>query len=212
MAPDGTMGGGEVLLCDGAGSRSIARLEPVPLPGGDRCAQEGWRMAAAYGLDAPPPGVDSRVFHLVRMLAASGRVPRTSAAGGLLDAVASLLGLCQVSSYEGEAAGLLDAAADPEVTAAIDLELHQNRHLFAELTARHRRGDGAPVLAALLHNSLAAAIVRTCARAGARKVLLAGSCFRDRQLLERCASGLLGAGMEPLANARPHPIPVVAGL
>ena len=52
---DGTIWGGELLLCDETGYERLGHLAPVVQPGGDRCAREGWRMAIAYlqaaGLD-----------------------------------------------------------------------------------------------------------------------------------------------------------------
>ena len=45
---DGTIWGGELLLCDETGYERAGHLAPVVQPGGDRCAREGWRMAIAY--------------------------------------------------------------------------------------------------------------------------------------------------------------------
>ncbi|MGH7723707.1 MAG: carbamoyltransferase HypF, partial [Candidatus Dormibacteria bacterium] len=45
---DGTIWGGELLLCDEVGYERAGHLAPVLQPGGDRCAREGWRMAVAY--------------------------------------------------------------------------------------------------------------------------------------------------------------------
>jgi hydrogenase maturation protein HypF len=201
LGPDDTIWGGEVLLLEGASYRRLAHLEPVPLPGGDRCAREGWRMAAAYGLDQPPSKVDGGRFEAVRRLAVGGQVPWTSSMGRFFDAVASLLGICQVSSYEGEAAALLEAASDPGVDEVIPVELEENRRLFAEL-ARRRRREPVERLAAIFHNSVARAVVSACQRAGVRRVALSGGCFQNRRLLESCWAGLRAAGLEPYANQR----------
>jgi hydrogenase maturation protein HypF len=202
LGTDGTAWGGEVLLCAGDGYERVAHLAPVPLPGGDLCAREGWRMAAAYGLAEPPPGVDPRRFELVRRLASSGAVPRTTSMGRLFDAVASLLDVCQVSSYEGEAAARLEAASDPGVSEALVLELGDNRRLFGELAGRRRRGELSSQLAAVFHNSVAGAIVRACLRTGVNKVALSGGCFQNRRLLASCIAALREAGLEPYANER----------
>lgn len=204
LGTDGDVWGGEVLVCDGRRWERAAHLELVPLPGGDLCAREGWRMAAAYGLSEPPPGVDPRRFRLVRQLASSGRVPLTSSMGRLFDAVASSLGVCQVSTYEGEAAARLEAVADPAVEEAIAIELNGNRQLFAALAAR--RAEPVPRLAAIFHNSISMAVVRTaqdvCRRKGILQVALSGGCFQNRRLLESCLTGLRNAGLEPFANER----------
>ncbi|MDQ6773445.1 MAG: carbamoyltransferase HypF [Candidatus Dormibacteraeota bacterium] len=202
LGPDGTVWGGEVLACDGGGYERVAHLAPVPLPGGDRCAREGWRMAAAYGLLEPPAGVDPDKYELVTRLARSGRAPLTTSAGRLFDAVASLLGVCQVSTYEGEAAARLEAVAEPAAQPPMEFELEESRGLFTQLDERRRAGETAPRLAAVFHDSLAAAVVRACVRTGLRQVALSGGCFQNRRLLEACFAGLRAAGLEPYANER----------
>jgi len=202
LGPDGTVWGGEVLVCDRRGYERVAHLAPVPLPGGDRCAREGWRMAAAHGLEEPPEGVDPGRYAAVLRLARSGRAPVTTSAGRLFDAVASALGVCHVSTYEGEAAARLEAVALPGPAPPIDLELEDSGRLFAELVARRRSGEPVALLAAVFHASLAAAVVRACRRTGLGVVALSGGCFQNRLLLETCFAGLRGAGLEPYANER----------
>jgi hydrogenase maturation protein HypF len=79
--PDGTVWGGEFLVCDEAEFTRAGHLAVVRQPGGDRCAREGWRMASAYlraaGMDVDPqpawlrdgPGApDQRRWRLVSRL------------------------------------------------------------------------------------------------------------------------------------------------
>jgi hydrogenase maturation protein HypF len=155
-------------------------------------------MAAAYGLEEPPAGVDGKRFHIVRRLARAPGTPLTSSMGRFFDAVASLLGVCQVSTYEGEAAARLEAAADAEVDERLELGFADNRRLFQALAAR----SSEPVerLAAIFHNSLAHAVVEACRRTGLRQVALSGGCFQNRRLLESCVDGLRRAGLQPYAN------------
>ena len=200
LGSDGTVWGGEILVCKDSRFVRVDHLEPVPLPGGDLCARQGWRMAAAYGLAQPPPNVDVKRYELVRRLAASGRTPLTSSMGRFFDAIASLLDVAQVSTYEGEAAALLEAAADPSVDDSIELQFNENRRLFAEIERRHLAGEPAPRLAAVFHNSIAAAITRACVPTGLREVALSGGCFQNRRLLESCFDRLHAAGLTPYAN------------
>ncbi len=201
LGTDGTVWGGEVLVGDGSGFERALHLAEVPLPGGDLCAREGWRMAVAYGLAEPTAGIDAVRWQLVRRLAASQRAPRTTSAGRLFDAVASLLEICQVSTYEGEAAARLEAAADPAVDGWIDVRLEENVRLFKEV-ARRRASEPASRLAAVFHNSLARAIVDACRRVGLETVVLSGGCFQNRRLLESCFEMLLAAGLRPYSNER----------
>lgn len=200
LGPDGTVWGGEVLIADAGGFERVAHLASVPLPGGDRCAREGWRMAAAFGVVDPPDGIDDHTYHLVWRLARSGRPVRTTSCGRLFDAVASILGVCQLSTYEGEAAARLEAACDDAPGEVMEFELEDSVGLVRELAWRHAAGVETGRLAAAFHASLAAAIVRACRRTGLDQVALSGGCFQNRRLLEACWSGLRAAGLRPYAN------------
>ncbi|MDQ2960817.1 MAG: carbamoyltransferase HypF, partial [Candidatus Dormibacteraeota bacterium] len=124
---DGSIWGGEILVCDETDYRRAGHLAPVVQPGGDRCAREGWRMAIAYlhalGLDhghvpdwwgAGAEVPDARRWRLVGRVAAAGDMaaaPVTTSAGRLFDAVASLLGVAHRSSFEASAAMRLETLA-----------------------------------------------------------------------------------------------------
>ena len=133
IGPDGTLWGGEFLLVDP--KRGIARraasLFPFGLPGGAAAFTDVRRAAAGLCLalgkvDAQPNGTDDRVaaealaaLHLTPQelrtwtsLVGSGEAPQTSSIGRLFDAVATLLGLVKRTHFEGEAAMLLQAAAE----------------------------------------------------------------------------------------------------
>ncbi len=130
---DGTVWGGEFLLCAGASFERAGHLRPVLLAGGDSASREGWKAAVSYlrdafGADAasavaalarrdgPAPSGPTRfdadpAAALLRALDAGVAVHVSSSAGRLFDAASALLGLCLVSRYEAEAAILLEAAA-----------------------------------------------------------------------------------------------------
>ena len=99
---DGTLWGGELLRCDLTSFERLAQLEPVPLPGGEAAVREPWRIAASYLERAGRP-VPLPRWNLVAQSAALN-APRSSGAGRLFDAVSALLGVCERSTYEGQAA------------------------------------------------------------------------------------------------------------
>lgn len=120
LGDDGKSWGGEFLLCDRSRYRRLGHLEYVPLPGGDKASTEPWRMALSYlthyGLPLPADWVErmgkSRVVMLQRLIEKNIQCPLTSSAGRLFDAVASLLGICDVSTRQAEAAVWLEQAAE----------------------------------------------------------------------------------------------------
>ncbi|MFI5180960.1 MAG: carbamoyltransferase HypF [Thermoanaerobaculia bacterium] len=132
---DGTVWGGEFLLGDATGFTRVAHLKPFRLPGGEAAIREPRRSAAGILWETTrergeDPGIflegkkeedsttagaftatEKRV--LSSMLQKEINSPVTSSAGRLFDAVASLLGVAQKSSFEGQAAMQLEWLADP---------------------------------------------------------------------------------------------------
>ncbi|KEF41981.1 MAG: (NiFe) hydrogenase maturation protein HypF [Cyanobium sp. CACIAM 14] len=116
--------GGELLRVGASGAERLVALSPFPLPGGERAMEEPRRAAlgllAAAGRDALahpgahhtraafPPG-DRNL--LLQALEGGCNSPWSSSMGRLFDAVASLLGLVQRMSYEGEGGLRLQGAA-----------------------------------------------------------------------------------------------------
>ncbi|MHB8791484.1 MAG: carbamoyltransferase HypF [Desulfobulbaceae bacterium] len=144
--PDGTVWGGEVLHCTLRDFKRLGRLSPLALPGGDMAARQPWRMALAalHAADladreaALPLGgsAEERKF-ILAMLQKNINCPPTSSCGRLFDAVSALLGICQVNTFEGQAAMELEASAVRalKTNSLLDTALFRNvrgQKLFAE--------------------------------------------------------------------------------
>ncbi len=130
---DSTIWGGEFLHGDYRGCRRLACLKPVAMPGGAQAVREPWRNAyaqitaaigwprfmATYGKTELARDLSARpVAVLDQMIARGVNAPWSSSCGRLFDAVAAAAGLCRDKvQYEGQAAMMLEAAAD---TAAMD--------------------------------------------------------------------------------------------
>ncbi|MEJ7137560.1 carbamoyltransferase HypF [Amphibiibacter pelophylacis] len=129
LGPDGTAWGGEALCIEGGQMRRVGTLPALALPGADAAAVAPWRLrlsvAHALGLDvqdaslrgAIPP---AQVSGVAQMLARGLNCPATTAAGRWFDAMAALLGLCEVQQHEAQAALALQSAAQAAVVAGGD--------------------------------------------------------------------------------------------
>jgi hydrogenase maturation protein HypF len=146
LGDDGTIWGGEFFLCDRKHHTRLAHIENVPMPGGDQTALEPWRMAVSWSRHCRLPLPENfaarvgprKIAALDALLAADINCPRTSSAGRLFDALASLLGLCDVATRQAEAPVLLEQHAISNFTDSYP------RAVAADfLTARADRADRA---------------------------------------------------------------------
>ncbi|RRQ22871.1 carbamoyltransferase HypF [Thiohalobacter thiocyanaticus] len=206
---DGGLWGGEALYGRPGHWRHLARLRPFRLPGGDRAGREPWRAAAALcwenGLDYTPPVTEPSLLRAAWQRGLNS--PATSAAGRLFDAAASLIGLLQTASYEGQGPMLLEQAAAGCAGEALVLPLLTEAppwQLDWTPLLAHLRDGRLPVAqrAADFHASLAGAIRDTARRTAAdhafTRVGLTGGVFQNRLLTELAQSRLQAAGFEVL--------------
>jgi hydrogenase maturation protein HypF len=205
--PDGTVWGGEFLVCRDGDYERVAHLRTFMLPGGEAAVKQPWRSAlgvryelldeAAFSEEDPPA--------LRQILRRGINSPVTSSAGRLFDAVASMLGLCEDISFEGQAAMALEWAIAPGVEDAYPI--HGGDIVDWGPTIDALLEDDAPVgvRAACFHNALTEAIVQVARRMALPKVVLTGGCFQNRYLSERTVSRLRAEGFQPYWHQRVPP-------
>ena len=154
--PDGTVWGGEILRVSPATFTRLGHLSYVALPGGDAAIEHPIRTAWAYLLSAygAAEAHRHRVGHLATaaspdlhlwadMIARGINAPRACGLGRLFDAVSVLVTACADSTYEGQAAVELEAAAGimPDDAAPYDFAIRDAPAApqGAGGTAAHRR-------------------------------------------------------------------------
>ena len=211
IGPDGGAWGGELLHVERGAMRRIGHLRELPLPGGDRAAQEPWRMAAAV---LHVLGRDDEILSrfdrpaastIRQMLQRKVNCPLTSSAGRWFDAAAGLLGVRAVSAFEGQAPMLLEGLADGYgAVAPLDAgwKITGGTLDLLPLAARLATLDDAAYGAALFHSTLAAALAEwtLCAARieGIATVALGGGCFMNRILTATLRERLERAGLRVL--------------
>jgi hydrogenase maturation protein HypF len=222
---DGQIWGGEFLICDFNGFRRAAHLRYAPLVGGDRAARECWRAAASHLFDAfgdDYPYAVEAIRHAAsaswwktfdQMLTRPG--VRTSSAGRLFDAVAALTGICLESTYEGEAAMLLEAAASESRSEAIyPFSIDRGappwtvdprpiiRSIAQDRTFGHTSSHIARVFHRTLGHIMKALSVSLRDETGINAVCLSGGTFQNAVLLSEALPLLRAEGFEVFQHSR----------
>jgi hydrogenase maturation protein HypF len=227
---DGTVWGGEFLLTDDTGYQRVAAFRSFRLPGGETAVREPRRSALGllHALHGEQPAeMDDlpslRAFTLqerrtlVRMMKAGTQAPLTSSAGRLFDAIASLCGLRQRSSFEGQAAMELEWAVPADARGAhpYPVELHPAAPgkpavvdwgpMIESVEADVRSGEPPAAIAARFHLAMVAVVLAVARLIGEPRIVLTGGCFQNRILTERAVLDLTEAGFRPYWHQRVPP-------
>ena len=222
LGSDGTIWGGEFLSGGYGGVQRSGHLRPLPLPGGDAAVREPWRMALAclyqalgeqaFYLDHP---VALRLAEQEKslfsaMLAKGINSPLTSSCGRLFDAVAALLNIRHIVSYDGQAAIELESLAETsEDVALYPFEIVRAdgspfqldfTPLFTAILSDMAAGAPTATIARRFHTTMATASVETCCRisgeTGLDRIVLSGGVFQNRLLSEMVYTGLTERGLQ----------------
>lgn len=224
--PDGTVWGGEFLKINDRSFSRIAHLRTFHLPGNEKAIREPRRSALGalyeiYGEDALDMKhvLNSDRFrydekkNLIKMIEHGINSPATSSMGRLFDAAASIVGLCHIASFEGQAAMRLEyAIGDLNTDETYEYEINQTKDRFIidwESMIRAIVDDmnesvDAGKIAAKFHNTLVEMIVDVAEIVNEKRIVLSGGCFQNRYLIERTAGRLQARGFEPY---RHHCVP-----
>lgn len=211
---DGTIWGGEFLVCEDGNFERVARIRPFTLPGGEAAIREPWRIAVsvcshlgAAHSDAHHADWNVNAKQVAQVLDVAGRAkisPITSSAGRLIDAAAALILGITRSEFEGQAAMRLEAAADRDARGwyhfpVTDDELSELdwRPLFIAMLDDQRRGADPGTLSMKFHRSLAHGIIGLCRRWNRLPVVLSGGVFQNKLLTELVAE-MMSRTAQPL--------------
>ncbi|HTY00324.1 MAG TPA: carbamoyltransferase HypF [Bacteroidota bacterium] len=231
---DGTIWGGEFLVVGKAGFRRVASIRSFDLPGGDAAAREPRRSALGMVREIPAGDQagcadlacfkdwDTEELQLVqRAIQRRINVTRTTSAGRLFDGVASLLGLRQKVSFEGQAAMELEwlahsAASSISLPMPVVGKTEGERNTSSLLVVdwvpcvQHilgalRRGSPPAAIAHGFHRSLAGAIVDVAKATGLERIVLSGGCFQNVLLTSMTVGLLKENGFSPYWHQRVPP-------
>lgn len=216
---DGTIWGSELLALNSVEEFTrVGHLRPFALPGGEGALHQPARIAldlltragVMWDSDLPPvASVGAAGLHVL-----SQQIPRgfgcipTTSMGRLCDAVASLLGICQQVSYEGQAAVELEHVARTGNPVALDFDVVAGVldpvPVIQGVVDGLRSGVAVADMAAGFHSAViraSAIAAQYCATMVGTKVIgLTGGVFVNRILLQGIRQLLSDRGFEVLCH------------
>ena len=217
---DGAIWGAEFMICDLSNYTRINHFEYLPQPGGDLAIEEPWRMAVSYlykvfgrdfmKLELPfLKTIDSgKIETVIRMIDRKINCPMTSSAGRLFDAVASISGLCQFSSYQAQGPMLLESQVQKDNKESYPCNIGKTISFDASIRCMVKditQGVSVATIATKFHNTLISVIFESAniarLKEGIDKVVLSGGVFQNKYLLEGTISILEKNNFKVYAHA-----------
>ncbi|MDI6744953.1 MAG: carbamoyltransferase HypF [Thermodesulfovibrionales bacterium] len=224
---DGNLWGSEFLIAGIDGFKRAGHFKYIPLPGGETAIREPWRVAVSYikyitGADAAhylesiafvKKYGSEKINAILRIIDNRDFSPLSSSAGRLFDAVSAMLGICDINTFEGEAAMALESytisGIEEDYPADIGLkdriEIDFCLALF-RLIQDMAKGVGKDIIATKFHNTIVTIITGVVQRLGMvhklHDVVLSGGVFQNMYLLENTVDRLKSIGMNIYTNEK----------
>ncbi|MBS4034645.1 MAG: carbamoyltransferase HypF [Ignavibacterium sp.] len=216
---DNTIWGGEFFIYSEDDFNRAAHFRKFRIPGGDAAVKDARRSLTGilyeiFGnaipfskLNLAVPENDLRLF--TQMLNKNLNCFETTSVGRIFDAVSSLLSICSKSSYEGQAAMMLEFAADQTILSRYDFNLTDKsilifdwQPMFEQMFIDLEKEISVSEISAKFHNTLAEIIATLANRAAQKNVVLTGGCFQNVLLLELTINRLTENGFIPYWNQK----------
>lgn len=191
---DKTIWGGELLKCTRSDFERLDNLPLIPMPGGDMASIEGWRMVISlfykvYGSTKNLPISfkqrigEHKISNIEELIIKEVNTPYTSSAGRVFDAIASLLNVSDVNTYESESPILLEQISDSNITESYDV-INGYRSILDGILEDLGKKEKISIISARFHNSfvllLFNKIMDSVINTGLNKIVLSGGVFQNK--------------------------------
>ena len=197
---DETIWGGEFMIADFKNFERVEHITPFMQAGGDKSSVECWRNTVSLIFELTKNIEETKKIsaelNLIDETKLNGQLfmlqnnincIKSTSAGRIFDAVSALLGFCNVSSFEGEAAITLQYNAESETQNTKSVDYFSIDNIFKNILQRRLIGENVQQLAFDFHFMLANYIVETCKKIRDQKkistVALSGGVFQNTLLL-----------------------------
>jgi hydrogenase maturation protein HypF len=196
LGEDGRIWGSEFFEFEGGEMKRITHLNYYPWILADKMAREPRISALALcrGLEGVGDLIENKFsaseWKLYRGLIERGDYIETSSMGRVFDAVASLLGLCDKQTYEGEASSYLERIAADYIYnhgLSADLMGHTDCSISAmpdSIIRSLQKGQERGFIAARFHMTLVYWVSEVASRSGVRKIAFSGGVFQNALLVD----------------------------
>jgi hydrogenase maturation protein HypF len=226
LGDDRTIWGGEALLVHPTQPEyhRLGHLTPVLMPGGDLAAREPWRMTRSYlwSIGEKTPGARSWPWlaehakadaFVPTMLKQRINSPVTTSCGRLFDAVAGLLGVKLVMTYEGQAAIALESIQETceqrgyacPLRASGDTLVLDTLELFRQVHEDWQYRERPGLISQRFHLGLAQGLANLAATLAAQvrvsHVALSGGVMHNRTISVELPRALTKLGLTPLVHS-----------
>jgi len=202
---DGHIWGSEFMLADLKGFKRKFHFKYVLMPGGDKATEETWRMGLSYLYDAfgkelkdlKIPFVKKhkeKINSITKMIENKINSPLSSSAGRFFDAVSSILGICNVSTYEAQGAIELQREAENSGKVGtcykfeIKNDIIETSDIIKQIVRDIRSNISRKTIALKFHNTIAKIILDVCKilkkEYNIDNVALSGGVFQNKLLTE----------------------------
>ena len=201
--------GGEFLICDPLEFTRAAHLDYIKMPGGEKAIKEPWRMAVSYLYKSLSSQKSKRevydmiyelygtkAINLINVLNSNINCTETSSMGRLFDAVANIIGITEVVTYEGQASIELEAISEMGIEESYTYKVvKQNMYIIEpyeiilEALNDKIKGVSAKIIASKFQNTIVNSTVSICTHireeSNINEVALSGGVFQNSFLLKK---------------------------
>ena len=193
---DGKLWGGEFLICDYKGFTRVAHFKYFKLLGGEKAIKEPRRIALSLlfecfgkeALDLNLPTIKAFSQSELKALFIAWQkglnAPLSSSAGRLFDAAASLIGINQVISYEGESGLMLEELYDKNIKETYPFKIKDGIIDFCPLIKEMIKENDKNKAVSKFFNTLIEIIAAIYKNYSNLPLVASGGVFQNRVLLE----------------------------
>ncbi|MDD5595199.1 MAG: hypothetical protein PHY94_03025 [Candidatus Omnitrophica bacterium] len=215
LGGDGTLWGGEFLICNYQRYQRMAHLRQIPLLGGQAAIRQPWRLACAW-LDFKfyPAPYKKEWQGLKKMYALNFNTPAASSMGRLFDAAGSLVLKKYQVSREAELAMELEKVASRCTSRATGYSFNIRKKagiyiidpktMFRQIVADLKAAEANEKIAYRFHQTVAKMIQQTCLilreKSAIKQIVLSGGVFQNKLLLDLSLELLCNTGFNVVTH------------